>query len=98
MTPVLERTRHHADALLAADERERRLLEAECGDRLPLWHDGTPEGLELEGCQVGQLDVWIRRAPLGWREVLVAAEFADEPTSHEGNPAQRRDAPVSSAP
>lgn len=66
------------------------LLEQECGDGLPLWGRVTPEGLErvrfavlkLSGGELVALADAIRLARRDWRDVLVAAGFADNPNDH----------------
>jgi hypothetical protein len=91
-TPLTDQTRRLIGVLFAADERERaqeRLAEG-CGDNLPLWLDKTPEGLErirfavlkLSAGELDRLDVYIREAQTDWRDVLVAADFADEVQAH----------------
>lgn len=90
--PLTPRTYEHIASLFGGDLREpvAQRLQAECGENLPLWHDKTPEGLErirfavlkLSAGELGRLDVYIREAQLDWRDVLVAADFADDVKAH----------------
>lgn len=92
MVLVSPRTRSHIERMFDGEDRarvEESLIE-NCGDDLPLWHDKTPEGLErirfavlkLSAGELDRLDVFIREAQTDWREVLVAAEFAEDVQAH----------------
>jgi hypothetical protein len=87
-----ERTVERLAALFDGEEqlRVRALLEEQCGDNLPLWRDATPVGLErirfavleLSGGAIGKLLDALARAQTDWRDVLVAAGFAERIDAH----------------
>jgi hypothetical protein len=67
------------------------LLIQECGANLPFQESATPEELErirfaalkLSGGTIGGLCDAIRLAQLDWRDLLVAADFAEDVRAHE---------------
>jgi hypothetical protein len=68
----------------------RALLETECGRSLPFHDDAIPESLEriryaclrLSGGDVAKLCGAVGEAQIDWRDVLVAAGFADDVHAH----------------
>jgi hypothetical protein len=66
------------------------LLEGECGWNLPFCENDTPTSLErirfaalkLSNGKIGGLREAIRLAQNDWRDLLVAAEFADDVNAH----------------
>ncbi|HEX2675093.1 MAG TPA: hypothetical protein VHM19_00600 [Polyangiales bacterium] len=68
-----------------------QLLTEECGANLPMMEDATPESLErirfaalkLSGGDLARLFDVIRLAQVDWRDVLLAAGFADDLRAHE---------------
>ena len=67
------------------------LLVEQCGDNLPLWVKTDPQGLErirfavlkLSGGDLAKLTRAVRMAQRDWRDVLVAAGFANSIVAHE---------------
>ena len=78
--------------LFPPDRREqaRALLQEECGNNLPFCQklDGTAmerirfAALRLSGGDLGKLQKAILLAKTDWRDLLVAAGFADDATAH----------------
>lgn len=72
-------------------EEAARLLEQECGTNLPFLGDLGEIRLErfryaalkLSGGQLGALRMAVRVAKQDWRDLLVAAEFANSLTAHK---------------
>ena len=71
-------------------ERAAEILREQCADNLPLWRAATPEGLErirfavLKLCkgEVQGLERAVHDAQVDWRDVLVAAGFAEDVHAH----------------
>ena len=94
-------TKQHLDALFApADVPEaEELLARECADNLPLTWNPTPSGLErlrfaalrLSEGRLDRLRDAIALAKTDWRDLLVAAGFADDIDAHRSWQPQRRD-------
>ena len=92
MVELTAQTLQRVEALFS--ERERadvvNKLEEDCGSDLPLWNPPTPKGLEriryavlkLSEGDLDKLDYWIKEANTDWRDVLVAADFADDVKIH----------------
>ena len=86
-------TRRRLEALFPIECRARAeaLLVEECGANLPFQADATPETLErirfatlkLSRGTVDGLCEAVQLAQLDWRDLLVAAEFADDVRAHE---------------
>jgi len=79
------------DVFPGADRKlVRQLLEQDCADTLPSWRKATPSGLErirfavlkLSGGTLDGLRTAIGQAHTDWRDVLVAAGFADAVDAH----------------
>ena len=68
-----------------------KLLETECGNNLPFWGKETPVRLErvrfaalqLSEGSMEKLRAAIRLANTDWRDLLVAAGFADSLDAHQ---------------
>lgn len=85
-------TRKHVAALFAPSDTEAAelLLVSRCGDRLPGMQAASPADLErirfaalrLSGGRLPDLVEAITVAETDWRDLLVAAEFADDTTAH----------------
>ena len=68
-----------------------RLLTEECAERIPLWRDLSPAGLDririaavkLSEGDMAKLRYAISVANVDWRDVLVAAGFANDIAAHE---------------
>jgi hypothetical protein len=66
------------------------ILEAECGTSLPFMDGASPEALDrvrfaairLSGGRLPQLTRAVQLAKTDWRDLLVAAGFADHPGAH----------------
>jgi len=66
------------------------LLDSECGGNLPLIESQGASGIERVQCAVlkisagslQRLQQAIKQAQVDWRDVLVAAGFANDPTVH----------------
>ena len=87
----LSRATHERVALLFDDvAAATEALETECGDALPMQEHATPESLErirfaalkLSGGTLEGLAEAIRLAKTDWRDLLVAADFADDVEAH----------------
>src|SRR5215471_12768684 len=94
MVELSERTASHVRLLFSADHVADaiRLLREECADKLPIvGSTSTPSSLErirfaalrLSGGDIGRLRYAIELANADWRDLLVAAEFADDVHAHE---------------
>lgn len=87
--PTVERV----ESMFAAEDLETvcELLENECGSTLPFSDDATPSSLErvrfaalkLSRGDVERLVEAIALAQTDWRDLLVAAGFADDTAAHE---------------
>jgi len=81
------------EMLFAPDDRPEAaaLLVEDCADNLPFSEDATPAGLErvrfavlkLSGGDLAKLVEAVALAQVDWRDVLVAAGFAEDPGAHE---------------
>ena len=90
--PLSYETRRRLDALFVEPDRESvaNLLVTECGDKLPLWLDMSPQGLErirfaalkLSNGSIPELRA-VQIAQVDWRDVLVAAGFGRDVLAHE---------------
>jgi hypothetical protein len=66
------------------------LISEDCAESIPLWRDQTPAGLErirlavirLSNGELASLRSAIREANTDWRDVLVAAGFANDIDAH----------------
>jgi len=93
MIPLSPRTKAHLLALFdtSSVEAALELLERECADTLPIYGEPTPESLErirFAALRVseGRLELLLEAVVLAqtdWRDLLVAAGFADDVTAHE---------------
>ena len=93
MTPLSDSTREHVDVLFSSAERAEaeRLLVEECGDELLQFQGPTPTLLErvrfaalrISDGELSQLRVAIQLGQTDWRDLLVAADFADDIHAHE---------------
>ena len=94
-------TRQHVAVLFApADVGEvEGFLVRECAENLPLISDPTPSGLErvrfaalrLSDGSIHRLRDAITLAKTDWRDLLVAANFADDIHAHRTWEPQRRE-------
>jgi hypothetical protein len=85
-------TGQHVAALFAASEvaEAKELLMRECAENLPLVGNPTPQGLErlrfaairLSDGNLPRLREAIVLAKTDWRDLLVAADFADDVDAH----------------
>jgi hypothetical protein len=93
MVPLSELTRMHLTNLFSAASQSEAttLLEEHCGDSLPLiGTNATPQSLErvrfaalkLSQGDLTQLRRAVELANLDWRDLLVAADFAQDPGAH----------------
>jgi hypothetical protein len=92
MVELSNRTRAHIRALFRASDVElaERTLIADCGNNLPQLALANPEALErirfavlrLSGGRVNDLAEAVELARADWRDLLVAAEFADDTRAH----------------
>jgi hypothetical protein len=103
MVGLSSRTKSHVAALFRAQDvaAAERLLVEECGANLPiLGASGTPESLErvrfaalrLSGGRIDRLRDAVALAKTDWRDLLVAAGFADDIRAHEAWQPRRLDA------
>jgi hypothetical protein len=92
-------TRRRVDLLFAREHRDAaaRLLVEQCGSDLPSWTRCDPRGLErvrFAALKVSEGDLERLRAAVAlaredWRDLLVAASFADD-DAHEAWPSGAR--------
>lgn len=92
MVPLSPQTRLRLAAIFAPSDREvaAALLAGRCANDLPLSVDATPESLErvrfavlkLSHGDLEQMRRMIELAETDWRDVLVAADFADDVEAH----------------
>jgi hypothetical protein len=92
-TPLLPATAQRLARLFSGADRDcaQRLLEEECGTHLPLING--PDDLRIERCRcaalklsggdIRQLEEAVKLANLDWRDLLVAAGFANDPLAHQ---------------
>lgn len=90
--PLSDDTRQAAALILEEPDltRVERRLVAETSETLPLWNDLTPKGLERIRFAVLRLiarhpereDLAFAEAVVDWRDLLVAAGFAESVTEH----------------
>jgi hypothetical protein len=94
MVELSERTRRHIEALFRPGDFEEAeaLLVSGCGENLPLLGEtATPVRLErvrfaairVSGGDLGRLREAVMEGARDWRDLLVAAGFADAPWAHE---------------
>jgi len=91
--PLSDETRRRVEILFDGDDRElaSRLLVEECGSNLPLLKNLSPEKLEryrfaaakLSAGRLDKLREAIAIARRDWRDLLVAAGFAQDIQAHE---------------
>jgi hypothetical protein len=104
MTELSLTTRARVAALFRHEEvaEAERLLVEECADNLPLVARADPSSLEqlrfaairLSGGDLQRLRDAIRLARTDWRDLLVAADFAEDSHAHETWQPRRFDAGV----
>jgi hypothetical protein len=98
MIPLSQETRNRLRVLFPGPERDEaeRLLVESCGHKLPLCEGASPESMEriryaamkLSGGDLVKLRDAIGLAIIDWRDLLVAAGFADDVLGHRSwNPA-----------
>ena len=85
-------TQRRLEMLFPQEQRREatRLLSEECGNNLPFCQDEDESGLErirfaalkLSGGDLVRLRDAIQLAKTDWRDLLMAAEFADDPQAH----------------
>jgi len=92
--PLSLEAERRIDTLFPHDQREqvRILLKEECGDNLPLLPKGRDEAyydrfrfaaLKLSGGDMERLQKAVELANLDWRDLLVAAGFANDTKAHQ---------------
>lgn len=92
MTELSTKTRHHIATLFAASDVEAAelMLVSRCGDGLPGMSGASPLVLErvrfaalrLSGGRLPDLAQAVALAETDWRDLLVAAGFADDTAAH----------------
>lgn len=90
--PLTPDTKSRLDALFSEDERAlaETLLATECATNLPFLEKATPTDLErfryaalkLSNGSIARLTEAINAAKKDWRDLLVAAGFADSLEAH----------------
>jgi hypothetical protein len=100
MVKLTALTKRHVAALFAPAEvaEAEQLLACECAENLPLVADPSPEGLErlrfaairLSDGALPRLREAIALAKTDWRDLLVAADFADDGQAHRTRRPRRR--------
>ena len=103
MVGLSPRTKRHVAALFRDQDVAvaERLLLQQCGETLPgLGASATPASLERvrfaalrqSGGRIDRLQDAVALAQVDWRDLLVAAGFADDPHAHEAWEPGRGDA------
>ena len=92
MIPTSQATRIRLVKVFGPKDHEEaeRILINNCGSSIPLWIGKDEVGLErirfavlkLSGGDLGALRHSVNEANVDWRDVLVAAGFADSPDSY----------------
>lgn len=92
MTALSPKTRDHVGALFAASDAAAAelILVSRCGDQLPGMSGASPIALErirfaalrLSRGRLPELSNAAALAERDWRDLLVAADFADDPQAH----------------
>lgn len=93
IAPIAPSTAQRLARLFSGADREyaQLLLEEECGTKLPLI-DGPEDvridrcrcaALKLSGGDIRQLEEAVKMANIDWRDLLVAAGFANDPLAHQ---------------
>jgi len=92
VTELRERTRHHLRTMFAPDDvgSVERILAERCGATLPGISPGHPDLIEriqlaairLSAGRLDGLNKAVDLAALDWRDLLVAAGFADDPNAY----------------
>jgi hypothetical protein len=87
MGSLSESTREKIRAMFPSIQHQQvaQLLQSQCGSNLPFLGNETPEGLErvrfaalkLSGGRMDKLREAVKLANTDWRDLLVAAGFAD---------------------
>ena len=93
MIPLSPNTTGRLRHIFAAEDHAEaeRLLVEECGTNIPLCETADPKAMErirfaalkMSRGSIGELRKWIALAQIDWRDLLVAAGFADDQTAHE---------------
>ena len=91
--PLSHETTRRLDALFDGPARRTaaELLITQCADNLPLWVNADERGLErirfavlkLSKGDLAELQRAVQAAQVDWRDVLVAAGFANSIRAHE---------------
>src|SRR5262249_15160361 len=92
MVPLSSLTQVRVSELFRASDVKAatELLEAECGDNLPLVNDVTPRGLErirfavlrMSQGDIARMKSACARAKRDWRDILMAAGFGQDAGAH----------------
>lgn len=92
MVELTDRTRAHVRALFQASDVDavEKTLATDCADNLPLLTHSSPHDLErvrfavlrLSGGRLDDLARAVCLAQTDWRDLLVAAGFADDTQAH----------------
>jgi hypothetical protein len=92
MVELSNRSRAHVQALFRSSDVElaERALITNCADNLPLPTLAGPDDLErvrfaalrVSGGRLDRLAIAVELAQTDWRDLLVAAGFADDPQAH----------------
>ena len=92
-TPLTEEASRRVALLFPPEDREAasNILVNECGNSLPFCADSKPKDLDrirfaalkLSDGHLGKLTKVVDLAKLDWRDLLVAAGFADDIHAHE---------------
>ena len=93
MASLTEATWEKIRAIFPSTQHDEvaELLESQCGNNLPFLGKESPEGLErfrfaalkLSGGRMDKLNEAVRLANTDWRDLLVAADFADSADAHK---------------
>lgn len=92
MIKLSQRTRYHVQTLFESSDIEpaERILMTDCAENIPLLAGYGPEDLErirfaalrVSGGRLGDLAKAVELAQTDWRDLLVAADFAENTQAH----------------
>lgn len=90
--PLSHQTERRLEFLFEGEARDeaRRLLEQECGTNIPFCEDSTSESMErirfaalrISNGKLDELRRAVETAKFDWRDLLLAAGFADDVDAH----------------
>ncbi|MBP9855672.1 MAG: hypothetical protein KBD53_12455 [Candidatus Omnitrophica bacterium] len=93
MLPLSKKTEKLIEKLFDSDEERQRIskiLINKCGNNVPFCEKSTPEEIERIRFAVlkvtseeGKFEEWVKLACLDWRDIFIAAGFANDIKVHQ---------------